>query len=109
MNIKDIKGTTFKKLMKAEKSSFRWHNKNKSGGNFGIEIRGIERKNYQITGDYNTLGNFYELRFGPIYQAGMKMNLGMVETIEELCVRLNKILEITKNMDKRFHEMQEVA
>jgi hypothetical protein len=109
MNIKDMKGTTLKKLMNAERSSFRWHNKNKRGGNFGIEIRGIEGKNFEISADYNILGNFFHLRFGPIYHAGMRLNLGQIETIEELCVRLKKIIEIMKNMDKRFHEMEDVA
>lgn len=109
MNIKDIKGTILKKLMNAERSSFRWHNKNKSGGNFGIEILGIDGKDYEISADYNTLGNFFHLRFGPIYHAGMRLNLGRIETVEELCVRLKKIIEIMKNMDQRYHEMKEVA
>ena len=109
MNIKEIKGTSLKKFMKAEKSSFRWHNKNKSGGNFGIEIRGIEGKNYQITAYYAYDGNFSNIKFGYIYQAGMKINLGRMEILEELCIRLMKIIELQKQMDKRFHEIEEKA
>lgn len=107
MNIKEMKGTSLKKFMKAERSSFRWHNKNKSGGNFGIEIRGIEGKNYEISAEYAWDGNFSNIRFGYIYQAGMRIALGKSETLEELCIRLMKIIELQKEQDKRFHEMQE--
>ena len=44
MNIKMLNGNKIKKLMKAKSSRFRWHNKNKSGGNFGINIYGIKNK-----------------------------------------------------------------
>lgn len=95
--------------MKAERSMFRWHNKNKSGGNFGINILGVDGKNYQISADYAFGGDFFNIRFGYIYQAGMRIALGKVETLEELCIRLMKIIELTKQENKRFHEMQEKA
>ena len=107
MNIKEVKGLVLKKLMGAERSSFRWHNKNNNGGNFGIEIRGIEGKNYEISADYNSLGNFFQIRFGYIYEAGMRMNLEMNETVEQLCERLKKVIDIQRKIDKRFHEINE--
>lgn len=108
MNIKEVKGTSLKKLMKAKSSSFRWHNKNKNGGNFGIEIRGIEDKNYQICANYAFDGNFSNIRFGYVYQAGMIINLGRFETLEELCIRLMKIIEIQKKIDIKFHDMKNI-
>lgn len=107
MNIKEIKGTSLKRLMNAEKSSFRWHNKNKNGGNFGIEIRGIEGNDYQICADYGSDGNFSLIRFGYVHQAGMRIALGRIETLEELCIRLLKIIELQKKIDSRFHEIKE--
>lgn len=89
LNIKEIKGTSFKKILGCKSSSFRWHNKNKSGGNFGIELRELQGKDYEISGEYNINGNMSSIRFGYIYQAGVRF---MIEDFEELINIIKKMI-----------------
>lgn len=74
MNIKELNGRAIKKALGAERVMFRWHNKNKSGGNFGINILGVNKGDWEISGHYDTEGNILSLRFGKIYQAGMALS-----------------------------------
>jgi len=89
MNIKDLKSIVIKKKLDAERVCFRWHNKNKSGGNFGINIWNVKGKDYEISGNYNVEGLLCGLRFGFIFQAGIPMN---VQTIEEMFEFIEKVL-----------------
>lgn len=72
MNIKEMRGVALKKALSAKSVAFRYHNKN--GGNFGINIRGLLGKDYELSGEYDKNGNFSELRFGHIYQLGCRVN-----------------------------------
>ena len=89
MNIKDLKSIVIKKKLDAERVCFRWHNKNNSGGNFGINIWNVKGKDYEISGYYNVEGLLRGLRFGFIFQAGIPMN---VQTIEEMFEFIEKVL-----------------
>jgi hypothetical protein len=73
MNIKDLNGLAIKKALRAQSASYRYHNKNKSGGNFGINIRGLKGADFEISGDYDTEGNVRQLRFGYLYQHGISI------------------------------------
>jgi hypothetical protein len=75
MYIKDLKSIVIKKKLNAESVCFRWHNKNKSGGNFGINICGVSDNDYGISGRYNDQGLLINLRFGFIYQRGIHMEV----------------------------------
>lgn len=83
MKLIDLKSKEIKKRFDANSVAFRWHNKNKSGGNFGINIHDVNGQDYQITGEYNTDGILRGLRFGFIYQAGIPVNVDSIEQLFE--------------------------
>ena len=91
MYIIDLKSSEIKKRLGAKSVAFRWHNKNKSGGNFGINIIGVKDRNYEISGHYDVSGLLSGLRFGRIYQCGAPMN---VATKEKMFEFITKYLEI---------------
>jgi len=70
INIKELRGTSLKRDLGLERVIKRWHNKNKSGGNFGINLMTKQRPHYEITGYHDTQGNVTSLSFGELYQAG---------------------------------------
>ena len=67
----ELTGNRLKKDLELQRALYRWHNKNKSGGNFGINLITGGQQNYEITGHYNTNGEITSLRFGRIYSAGV--------------------------------------
>lgn len=90
MNIKELKGSLIKKELGAQRAFFRWHNKNKSGGNFGISIYDVNGRDWELSGDYNIEGTLRKLKFGYIFQAGVPVN---VQNIEELFYFIKNIVE----------------
>ena len=92
INISELKGTFIKLKLGAKACRFRWHNKNKSGGNFGINILGLNGKDYEISGAYDNNGIICNLRFGYIYQAGSLMPRK----------NLDETLEMIKNITHRL-------
>ncbi len=59
-------------------AAYRWHNKNKSGGNFGINLltsQNWQDRHFELTGTYNTKGEITSLRLGELYQAGSPLTL----------------------------------
>ncbi len=89
MNIKELNGIAIKKALNASRVHFQWHNRNKSGGNFGINIRGLKGGNFEISGDYDTLGTIHALRFGYMHCAGIRM---FEDCFEKLMKSLNEIV-----------------
>lgn len=73
MNIKELNGQAIKKALNAKSASYRWHNRNTRGGNFGINIRGVSGNDWEISGDYNTQGEIAHLRFGRLFAVGIRM------------------------------------
>lgn len=73
MNIKELNGKSIKKALACKSASYRWHNKNKSGGNFGINLLGVNSKDLEITGQYDLTGQVYGLRIGLIYWSRMSV------------------------------------
>ena len=101
MFISEIK-TALKELKKVysfEYCSFRYHNKHKNGsGNFGTNLRKgdfgvLGYENFEISGDYNSLGEIYSLSFGLAYQHGYKI---AVKTLQELYLRIDEIMRELK-------------
>jgi hypothetical protein len=81
MKIQDLKAglKQIKREFKFNCVKFRYHNKNLSGGNFGIDlIKGNygdrEREYYEISGNYNTQNDLFSLRIGKGFQIGSKVN-----------------------------------
>lgn len=93
MNIKELNGNAIKKALKAKSVCFRWHNRNNSGGNFGINIRGLPKGEFEITGNYDTQGIVYGLCFGTIFWSRLKMHENTFESL------MNSINEIISKME----------
>jgi len=94
MLIQELKTSTIKRELKANKCKFRYHNKNKCGGNFGINIIFGEwlqedYKNYEISGMYNVQGVLTHLSIGRAYQIGFKVE---VENISDLIKELKEMI-----------------
>ena len=78
-----------KKLLSAYSINQRWHNKNKNGGNFGINIyygkEFLRGRDKELTGYYNIKGELTHLKYGNLYSVGqnipkeiLKTNLNML-------------------------------
>lgn len=83
MNIKDLKSAVLKKRLNARQVCYRWHNKNKTGGNFGINLCGVQGKDYEISGYYDTEGNIKALHFGFIFTAGLAIDVKNLDDLFE--------------------------
>lgn len=91
INISELKGTRIKKAIGADSVTKRYHNKNKSGGNFGFTI--IKDKTlYDLSGYYNTEGHVHRLRFGQYWKAGAELPIKPT-TFEDLINSINKIMK----------------
>ena len=90
MHINELKSGLLKKRFGCTKCRFRYHNKNKSGGNFAIELHTMNGKSYDLHGYYDFCGTITSLDFGPFFQVGHEIpheNLG--ETLEYITNILN--------------------
>lgn len=68
MNIKEINGAQFKKLLSASRCYYRYHNKSKNGGNFGFEMRGlIGGRELELWGHYSANGEIHHLAIGSVF------------------------------------------
>ncbi len=74
MNIKELTGQQLKKDLHLRRCLKRWHNHNRTGGNFGINLMRNERPHFEITGYHDLEGNVYNLTFGRLYN-GVGMTL----------------------------------
>jgi hypothetical protein len=73
LNISELKGTELKKVINAQRVMKRYHNKNNSGGNFGIDIRLQNGDYYELGGNHNIKGEIWSLHFGKGYGLGAKI------------------------------------
>ena len=71
LNIKELTGPRLKKALGLRRAVRRYNNKNKSGGNFGINLHTHSQGNFEITGDYDPYGTIRLLSIGQLYQPGM--------------------------------------
>lgn len=104
MKIHELNGKDVKKLIKAKSCSFRYHNRNNSGGNFGFEIRGLDGKDYELNGEYRNFigtaekenplcmnGLITTIKFGKVYWP--RIELIKENLIDARFVTLKDILE----------------
>ena len=103
ITIKQLSGNAVKKGLNAHKSHFRWHNKNKSGGNFGINIYFAEEFNREtdkeITGYYNKDGYIYNLRFSPLYTAGQTIPIWALNDLDTLFNYIKQVIGCEKGQN----------
>ena len=93
ITISELKGNRLKKDLGLERAFFRWHNKNKTWGNFGINlITKGDSDNFELTGNYRRpSGEVYSLRFGILYQIVGNIP---ISTYEELISLLKNLLKV---------------
>lgn len=88
IQISELKGTTIKKRLGAYSASFRYHNKNKQGGNFGINIYMKKEFNRatdkEICGYYDKEGRIWALEYGELYGVGSRLPIWALESLETL-------------------------
>jgi len=107
INIKELKGTLFKKELNLNRCRFGYHNKNNSGGNFGLDFYKEEEFNektdFNLWGNYDNDGNMKSLGIMSIRigQFQYKIDLGDCDDINKLIQYLkdfyrNLILEVLK-------------
>lgn len=94
MNLKELKSLELKKFLHASQCKMRWHNKNKNGGNFGLEIRGVRGKDWELWCHYDKEGLCYFLKFGYLYDTRIPLE---AENFEDL---KNKIFYIIDEVVK---------
>lgn len=80
MNMRELNGSILKKRLGAKKSSFLWHNKNKSGGNFGLSIMDFMGHSWAVSGYYDTKGDITDLQFGRLYSRPYMCNFETFES-----------------------------
>lgn len=103
MNIKDLKGKRLKKLLNFNRAIKRYHNKNKSGGNFGftlVKITPSKRKEevwLTLDGVYDTEGRIRILSFSTFDYRQKQVFEEIPQTIEDLALKMKEPL-------KRFEE-----
>lgn len=79
LTITDFKASEIKKLSGAERVGYQWHNKNKTGGNFGYNLffpnpNAIGgRDDYMFSGEYDTTGKLRWLRVSKGFSAGISI------------------------------------
>ena len=61
ITINELTGAKLKKALHLKKASKGWHNKNKSGGNFGINMVTQDHRFFELTGHHDTQGVIYHL------------------------------------------------
>lgn len=88
----ELTSNRLKKGLGAYRVAYRWHNKNKSGGNFGINIyygkEFLRGRDKELTGEYNTSGIITGLRYGDLYSAGHNVPQDALSDMEALIIYL---------------------
>ena len=67
INMKELSGPKLKKALGLNTAAKSYHNKNKSGGNFGINLREVsEGKWFVLNGAHDLNGDVYNLSIGSV-------------------------------------------
>ena len=103
INIKELKGNTFKKELGLNRCRFGYHNKNNNGGNFGLDFYLNEEFNentdFSLNGHYNINGDIGDLKIMSIrvgcfiisIPKEKKENINdLISFLKEVYINLNK-------------------
>jgi len=90
INISELKGQQIKKATGIDTSVKRYHNRNKSGGNFGFSLRKGNRW-FDLNGYHDLSGHVKGLRFGDFAGAGTPIN---PKSFDELMSALKRGFEV---------------
>ena len=80
----DLTGAKLKKMLGANKASRRYHNKNNSGGNFGINIYTDGKDSFEINGKYNTKGEITSMGIGKLWGMPTQYRIGNTDKTQLL-------------------------
>ncbi len=101
-----ITGPKLKKDLNLKKGHYRWHNKNKRGGNFGINLtRNPDEeghKFFELVGYYRTDGSIRYLQFGKLFNPGSK--IGNVDNLT-----YDQLLSLIKNRIKTIIALEQLS
>lgn len=70
INITELTGPVLKKQLPIKRAKKRYHNKNKSGGNFGFTLMSEEQPDFEMVGYHDRNGTIINLRIKLLWQAG---------------------------------------
>jgi len=90
IKIGELRGQQIKKATGIDTSVKRYHNKNKSGGNFGFSLRKGDRW-FDLSGYYDLTGHVKGLRFANFGAAGVPLN---PKSFDELMSALKRGFEV---------------
>lgn len=95
MKFTELNGRSIKKSLGIKKTSMRYHNKNNSGGNFGINVYDVSGVDCEISGLYDTDGKITRLSFGRLYANGVfvdpdKSFEGFMDFIRRVTYRISE-------------------
>ena len=99
----ELKGNTFKKELKLRSCKYRYHNKNLSGGNFGLDFFLNENFNeytdFTLHGEYNTTSEIIKLSIDSIRIGEFVINIP-IEKRENLIILIDFLKEVYDNLNK---------
>lgn len=91
VNIKELSGPKLKKALGLNKATKSYHNKNKSGGNFGINLREVpEGKMFVLNGAHDLNGDVYNLSIDSV-RLGFP-SVGLVSISNYQFVEMSQVL-----------------
>jgi len=116
MKKSELNTSELRKKINAFRVAQRWHNKNKQGGNFGINIYFAKEHNRdidkEITGYYNKEGEIINLNFSSLYGGGgFQLQREDFLTLDILASKIKSCLEWEKKENEALKKVfpQEVA
>lgn len=92
ININEINNRQLKKILGLKQAKYRYHNKNKSGGNFGINFHHPSGNSYELCGRYRNDGTLTDIRFGKLWSMGRQL-ITIVEDYNHLIEIMKKVIE----------------
>ncbi len=100
IKIKDLNGTYLKKDLCIERVIKRYHNRNKSGGNFGINLMTGKSKNFELNGNHDTNDVITSLYFTELYH-GVGERIISFRHDENIFLTYNMLIPMIKNKIKK--------
>ena len=99
---KELTGARLKRDLNLHKAHYFRHNRNKTGGNFRINLFYSDRtwgERYQLTGSYNNSGRIYKLKFGRWLQTGLRLRCLSDLTYHSLIIVIKRRIAEHRSME----------
>lgn len=100
----ELKGNFFKKELGLFNCNYGYHNKNKSGGNFGLTFilknKFNENTDFTLNGEYNTTNEIMKLSIDSIRIGEFMINIP-IEKRENIIILVDFLKEVYNNLNKK--------